>query len=156
MFGQKPHIIDARIMRTTYGLASNHPFDPNVHPMEKRHVVEDVALCKDCFDVLVEEGDIVHVGENKRFPNYQPTETSQTSVAFRFFTSTNPGAKYTTDPSVGPSIGNVLVESPDVSQGTNRKLDVCVYFGGTEIKVTAIDKTSGNAATAYLDFLYKH
>ena len=156
MFGQKPQMIDARIMRTTYGLETYHPFNPSVHPMEKRRVVEDVALCKDCFNVLVKEGDIVHVGEKKRFANYQPIETSQTSVAFNFFTSTYPGAKYITDASVGPSIGNVIVESPNVSLGTDRKLDVCVYFGGTEIKVTAIDKTSGNTATAYLDFLCKH
>lgn len=155
MFGQKPHAIDSRIMSTTYGFKTNHRFDPKRHPMEKRHVVENVAWCKDCFVILAEENELVKIGEIKRFPNYQPLRGSQTSVEFTFFTSTDPKAKYITDDAVGPSIGKVVVESPDISKGTNRSIDVCVYFGGTEIKVTAIDLTSRNTATAYLDFLCK-
>lgn len=153
MFGQKPNIVDSRIMSTTYGLGVYNRFNSSVHPMEKRLKIEGVVWCKDCFDVLVKENDIVKVGEKKNFRNYQPIEKSQTRVTFQFYNSANPGAKYTTDAAVGSSIGEVIVESPDVSKGTDRKIDVCMTFGGTEIKVTAIDRTSGNTATAYLDFL---
>ncbi|KAJ7353754.1 hypothetical protein OS493_032624 [Desmophyllum pertusum] len=67
MFGQKPNIVDSRIMSTTYGFDVYQPFDSNIHPIEKRHVIEGVAWCKDCFVVLVKENDIVRVGENKIF-----------------------------------------------------------------------------------------
>lgn len=154
MFGQKPNIVDSRIMSTTYGFGTNHRFDVKVHPIEKRQVVEGVAWCKDCFVVLVKENEIVKVGEKKSFKNYRPLTASQTSVRFNFYHSTNPEAKYTTDAAVGAAIGNVVVESPDISKGTDRQIDICVTFGGTEIKVTAIDRTSGNTATAYLDFLF--
>ena len=153
MFGQKPNIIDSRVMSTTYGFGTNHCFDNEVHPIEKRHVVEGVAWCKDCFVVMVKENEIVQVGEKRSFPNYKPLEKSQTEVAFKFYNSGNPEAKYTTDAVVGSSIGKVIVQSPDVSRGTDRKIDVFMTFGGTEIKVTAIDRTSGKTATAYLDFL---
>lgn len=153
MFGQKPNIVDSRIMSTTYGFDTNHRFDYEVHPIEKRHVVEGVAWCKDCFVVLVKENEIVQVGEKRSFPNYRPLEKSQTTVGFQFYNSANPEAKYTTDAAVGPSIGKVVVQSPDVSKGTDRNIDVCMTFGGTEIKVTAIDRTSGSTATAHLDFL---
>lgn len=156
IFGQKPHVIDSGIMRTTYGLDTNHPFDPNVHHEDKKHVVEGIPWCKDCFDVLVKEEDVVHVGETKRFSNYQPIEKSQTGVSFRFFTSSSAAAKYITDAAVGSSIGQVVVKSPEIWKGSDRRLDICVHFGGTEIKVTAIDMTIGNTATAYLDFLCKH
>ena len=129
MFGQKPNIVDSRIMSTTYGFDVYQPFDSNIHPIEKRHVIEGVAWCKDCFVVLVKENDIVRVGENKIFPNYRPISRNQTRVLFDFYNSTNPEAKYTTDAAVGPSIGKVIVESPDVSKGTDRKIDVCVAFG---------------------------
>lgn len=56
---------------------------------------------------------------------------------------------------MGPSIGKVDVDSPDTSKGRERNIELCIFFGGTEIKVTGIDKTSGNAATVYLDFLTK-
>lgn len=155
MFGQKPHIIDSRVMSTTYGFDTYHHFDPSIHPVEKRCVIEGTALCKDCFVKLVREGEIVKVGQTKRFPNYEPLRKDQTSVTFNFYTSTDPDARYVTDAAVGPSIGRVTVQSPNISFGSNRKIDACVYFGGTEIKATAIDKTSGNTATAYLDFLCK-
>ena len=150
MFGQKPNIIDSRIMSTTYGFGTNHPFNDKVHPIEKRHVVEGVVWCKDCFVVLAKENEIVKAGEKRSFPNYRPLEKSQKSVTFN---SSDPEVKYTTDAAVGPSIGKVIVQSPDISRGKDRGIDVCVTFGGTEIKVTAIDKTSGKTPTAYLDFL---
>ena len=153
MFGQKPNVVVSRIMSTTYGFDTNYPFDPNLHPIEKRHVIDGVAYCKDCFVVLIKENDIVRTGEKKIFPNYRPLEESQTACAFSFFTSTNPDTKYTTDAAVSNFIGKVVVESPDVTKGTHRMIDLCVAFGGTEIKATAIDKSSGNTATVYLDFL---
>ena len=156
MFGQKPRVIDSRIMCTTYGFHIYRPFNPSVHPIEKKYVAEDDTWCKDCFEVLVKENETVKIGKMKRFSNYKPLMRSQTSVEFDFFTSTDPKAKYITDDTVGPSIGKVVVKSPDISKGTDRSLDVCVYFGGTEIKVTAIDLTSRNTATVYLDFLCKN
>ena len=80
---------------------------------------------------------------------------SQTSVRFDFFTSKSPDAKYITDDGVSTSIGYVQVESPDTSRGTNREIRLSALFGGTEIKVTAFDVTSGHSATARLDFLSK-
>ena len=156
MFGQKPHIIESRVMLTTYGFDTHHRFNPNVHPIENRCVIEGVAWCKDIFVTLAREGDIVKVGEMRRFPNYRPLQASQTSAKFNFFTSSDPEAKYITDAAVGLPIGKVVVKSPDISKGTERNIDVCVFFGGTEIKVTAIDMTSHNTDTAYLNFLCKN
>ena len=153
IFGLKPNIVELRMMSTTYGFGTNHRFNPDVHPIEKKQVIEGVDWCKDCFDVMIKENDMVRVEESRKFPDYRPLRASQMSACFKFYNSTDPNAKYTTDDAVGPSIGEVTVESPDISRGTDRKIDVCVTFGGTEIKATAIDKTSGNTATVYLDFL---
>lgn len=155
MFGQKPRVIDSRIMSTTYGFHIYRPFNPRFHPIEKKYDVEDGSWCKDCFEVLVKENETVKIGEMKRFSNYKPLKRSQTSVEFNFFTSTDPNANYITDNAVGLSIGKVVVKSPDILK-PDRSLDVCVYFGGTEIKVTAIDLTSRNTSTVYLDFLCKN
>jgi len=156
MFGQKPHIIDSRVMSTTYGVEAVCDFDPNIHPIVKKHVVEGVAVCTDCFVVLVREGEVVKVGQRKQFSHFRPLYRGQTGGEFNFHTSTDPKAKYTTDAAVGPLIGKVLVKSPDISKGTDRIFEVCLLFGGTEIKVTAIDRASGHTATANLDFLCKH
>jgi len=154
MFGQKPAVVTSRVMATTYGFKISENFDPKIHDPGKKIVAEGIARCKDVFDIVVKENDVVEVGEKKRFTR-KPLYSDQKQICFPFFTSTDPNVKYTTDSSVGPSIGEVTVDSPDTSKGKNREVELCVFFGGTEIKATAIDKTSGNAATVYLDFLTK-
>ena len=154
MFGQKPTVVVSRVMSTTYGFEVSANFDPKKHDSKKKIIVEGNAMCKDIFDIIVKENDVVEVGETKRFTR-SPLYSDQKDAKFSFFTSTDPNVKYTTDSSVGPSIGTLVVDSPDTSKGTNRNIELSIFFGGTEIKATVVDETSGSAATAYLDFLTK-
>lgn len=154
MFGQRPGIIASRFVPTTYGIEVYRRFDASVHPIEKMDEVEGVIYCKGCLDVLVKEGEIIQVEEKRHF-SYAPTTSSQTAVGVEFYTPSNPDARYISDPGVGPSIGKIIVPSPDISRGKDREISICLYFGGTEIKVTVIDVASKNTGTAYLDFLFK-
>lgn len=154
MFGQTSTIVSSRVMATTYGFRCFANFDPKIHPLEKKEIYDGDAKCKDIFKVVVTENDVVKVGERKVFTQV-PVYSDQTLVEIMFFTSKDPSVKYTTDPPVGPSIGKMTVKSPDISKGTNRPIEISIYFGGTEIQATALDKTSGNTATVNLDFLCK-
>ena len=154
MFGQKPTTVTSRVMATTYGFEIYRNFDPEVDPLEKKLDVEGTAKCKNVFDVVVKENDSVNVGETKRFIRH-PIYSDQKNAKFEFYTSTNPNVKYTTDSTVGPSIGKMEVDSPDTSKGKDREIELSIFFGETEIKATAIDKTSGNVANVKLDFLSK-
>ena len=151
MFGQRPTTVNSRIMATTYGFAMWVNLNPKVHRLVKKEVIEGKAKCKDYFNVVVKENEAVKVGEKRCFL----LRDKQDEISVPFFTSTDPKVEYTTDPTVGPSIGEMVVSSPDTSKGKDRDIEVSVYFGETEIKATAVDKTSGNTATAYLDFLCK-
>ena len=154
IFGKKPDIVSSRIMATTYGFGTHEAFDSKVHPRHKMIIVEGVAKCKDIFKVVVTENDVIRVGEKKIFIQC-PLYSDQKSVNIQFFTSTDPNVKYTTDATVGPLSGKLIVESPDISKGKNREIQINIYFGETEIKATAIDMTSKNTANAYFDFLCK-
>jgi len=153
MFGQKPATISSRVMATTYGFKCWHKFDPKIHDPLKKVEVEGIEMCI-IFDVIVKENEAVEVGETKRVIRC-PLRSNQKSAAFTFYTSTNPDVKYIKDPTVGPSIGKVTVDSPDTSKGKDRDIELAMFFGGTEIKASAIDKTSGNVAAVELDFLSK-
>lgn len=154
MFGQKTTTVSSRIMATTYGFSGWSNFDPEIHDPQKKVIVEGVEKCKDLFNVIVKENEVVKVGDTKRVIRH-PIYSDQKAALIEFYTSTDPNVKYTTDSTVGPSIGKMVVDSPDTSKGTSREIELCIFFGGTEIKATAIDKTSGNAATVKLDFLSK-
>ena len=110
MFGQKPTIVTSRVMSTTYGFRIYREFDPTKHDPKKIIIAEGIALCKEIFDVVVKESDVVELGETKRFTRL-PLYNDQTEVRFPFYTSTDPNVKYTTDSSVGPSIGALVVDS---------------------------------------------
>lgn len=154
MFGQKPETISSRIMATTYGFGTNHTFNPKTDDPLKKFTVLGVEKCKDIFEIIVKENESIKVGEKRNFTQF-PLYPQQKQVRFPFYTSTDVNVKYITDSSVGPEIGNVTVESPDTSLGKKREIELSVFFGGTEIKATAVDKASMNTAVVYLDFLCK-
>ncbi|XP_058941886.2 heat shock 70 kDa protein 12A [Pocillopora verrucosa] len=154
MFGQKPEVISSRIMATTYGFGGIRSFNPKTDDPKKKFIVLGEEKCNDIFEIIVKENESVKVGEKRCFTRH-PLYPDQKNAMIRFYTSTDVNVKYTTDHSVGPSIGNLSVESPNTSLGKNRDIELSVFFGGTEIKATAVDKASMNTAVVYLDFLCK-
>ena len=153
IFGKKPGIVSSRIMATTYGFGTNTVFDSKVYPLDKKIIVDGKAKCKDIFRIVVKEDDVIKVGKKKVFIQY-PLHGDKEMFRIPFFTSADGNVQYTTDASVEP-LGDLFIKSPDVSKGENRKIKVKIYFGETEIKVTAKDKTSKKTATVYFDFLSK-
>ena len=154
MFGKKPSIVNSRKMASTYGHRINKRFDPDKHPANKKTFYDGVAFCKDIFSVVVKEDESIKTGEKKQF-SLAPVYKDQTRVGFSFFGSSNPNVEYTTDPGVGSILGEMTVDSPDTTKGIDRSIKLILHFGGTEIKATAVDDTSGNTAVVYLDFLCK-
>ena len=152
-FGKLPNEVISRIMTVTYGFSTYQDFNPKVHSVEKREIVEGVAKCKDIFYIIVSMNEVVKQGDTKSF-NVSPIRSDQNQVSFDFFTSSCSDPKYVTDVSVKPlTTKPLIVDSPDTSKGTSREIELRLYFGGTEIKATAIDKTSKNSKVLYLTFL---
>lgn len=154
MFAQNPHLLSARIMARTYGIDINEQFCPDKHPVDKRTSIEGVDFCEDVFDPLVKENEEVKVGEKRTF-FFSPVHPLQTVARLKFFSTNKAEAAFITDPDVEAENVEFEVISPDVSKGLNRKIELDVYFGGTEIKVRAIDVTSGGSAKASLRLITK-
>jgi len=152
MFGKRPNIVVERCLSETFGTDIVQPFLRGVHPKEKLQYIGDEMKCKDIFFVLARENETVKIGESKKTSRYSPVRENQTSVRFDFFTSTNPEARYTTDTGVRRLPGYIQVESPDTSKGTNRSVELRLYFE-TEIRAVGVDIESGKEASTYIDFL---
>lgn len=152
MFGKRPHIVVERCLSETFGTDCYQSFLPGVHPMEKLRIVEGEAMCCDIFSVLARENEIVKIGESKKTSRYSPVRENQTRVRFDFFTSTNSEVRYITDAGVRRLPGYIKVESPDTSKGTDRSIELRLYFE-TEIKAVGVDVETGKEASTYIDFL---
>lgn len=153
MFGKNPAKIAERVVSMTYGADCSRKFDKSIHPGGKRFVADGREMCRDLFNLFVKEDEVATLGgEVKRM--YVPLRAHDTLISFGFYVATNPNTKFITDEGV-TKIGSVNVESPDVSRGRDRDIEVCMHFGGTEIVATAVDVTSGNKAETSLNFFHK-
>ncbi|XP_020617392.1 heat shock 70 kDa protein 12A-like isoform X4 [Orbicella faveolata] len=150
IFGKKPSKITERVVCTTYGADSCPDFVEGVHPEEKKFIADGVEKCDDVFNCFVKENKAVKLGE-RITKRYKPVYANQTRLQCGFYVTGNPNTQFVTDPGV-TKIGSVVVKSPDIWRGKDRKIEVCMYFGGTEITATAWDVSSGNKAQTTLDF----
>lgn len=58
------------MMFMMYGFGINYCFNFDVYFIEKKEVIEGVDWCKDCFDVMIKENDMVRVEESRKFLDY--------------------------------------------------------------------------------------
>lgn len=151
IFGHDPDIIAARIVKYTYGVRINTPFNNNKHPEVKKTLIKGKEYCTDTFDIHVNKGKLVHCNEETN-SNYSPLYEDQTSVKFRVFVSDKEYPQYT-DEEGCKEVGSLTVPMPDTTGGTNGTVNVKFKFGATKITVEGFDETSKNSVNVKIDFL---
>ena len=153
LFGKTPAKISERVVSTTYGTGCCRAFLEGVHPEEKKVLVDGVAKCNGMLTFFVKENASVRVGE-KVTKMYKPLRADTENFTYDFYSAGNPDSQFTTDPGV-TMLGSVTVKSPETWRGKDRKIEVSMYFGRTEITATALDVSSGNVKQTTIDFLNK-
>ncbi|MEC4880158.1 MAG: Hsp70 family protein [Scytonema sp. PMC 1070.18] len=152
--GLNPEMIRTRCSRLTYGCKSRAIFNPDKDPENKKFHSKDIKgggwYCTDRFSIFVLAGD--SVGVNKTVMHrFLPTEHNQTKFKLEFYATKKQEVRYTDEEGV-TKIGELTVEIQDTTGGLNREVEVTMYFGKTEIKVEAKDKTSGKKYDTELHF----
>ena len=154
MFGKDPEAVQERVLAETYGTKTTDNFDPRHDAEAKLEMINGVQKCRDRFWVLAEANEIIKTNESRKTHKFFPVYPNQTSVGFEFYTTKRSSVRYVTDEGVKRLPGRTLtVSSPDTTKGTDRTVQLKMYFGGTEIKVTAVDCETENADTVFIDFL---
>lgn len=182
LFGLDPTIVNVRRSRLTYGVSVLNRFITDYHPMEKKIVKDNIEWCADIFDkfVLVDQsiglGDIV-------IRKYTPARHNQAQCIISFYCSESDKPIYVTDPGVRKIgtyefvilsidlflffIGTLVLDmfyngysSTDqntltTNKNQRREIQTRMVFGDTEIKVSALDVTTGKCVRATIDFLNK-
>ena len=153
MFGLDPTVVRVRRSALTYGVGVLNRFLPGKHPPEKRIKKDSIEWCTDIFDTFVTVDQSIALGE-KVTRRYTPAKSYQTSTIIGVYCSEKEHVMYTTDPGVRRG-GELYLEMPDTTGGKGRELEMTMMFGDTEIRVEAIDLTSGTVAHCAIDFLNK-
>lgn len=153
LYGHKPNSITGRIVRYTYGVRANTPFDNTIHPNAKKIVVGGVEYCADTFSIHVRVDDSHEIGKPQEVQTYTICEPNGKLLNFAIFCSVIKEPKFTTD--LGCHLlGELTLDMPDISKGKDRGANVCMTFFDSEIKITAVDKDDQEkSVSTYVDFL---
>jgi len=165
-FGLQPGVVVTRKSRLTYGVSVLNRFRRGVDPESKLLVREGIEWCTDVFDSLVSVGESVAVGDTV-VRRYAPAAASQRLSVFTIYSTDKPHPRFVTDRGV-KKCGTLRLEleptdaaaaadqeGPPAAAAGPREVQARMTFGDTEIKVLALDVSTGKAVRACIDFLSK-
>ncbi|KAI9015286.1 hypothetical protein CLU79DRAFT_797009 [Phycomyces nitens] len=142
MFGLNPSKVSHRVLRRTYGLIVNEPFNPLTDPPEKRRVEPDGdVICDDCFDVYATKGECIAINAcvSKELSFYYPGTYIIDLYAYDIDENT---PRFVTDPGVR-KVAEIRFRTPTLpGVKNNEKIFFAteMYFGKTEIVTKLIIK----------------
>ena len=159
-FGLDPNIIKIRRPKLTYGVGVLNKFIEGKHDKSKLVIGKDgTQWVTDIFDPFVRTGQAISQGQLVT-RSYTPAKSNQKMMEINVFASENDAVMYITDKGV-KRCATLKVDLADLaplppsSKGSRkrRELQLTMYFGQTEIRVTAYDVTTGRLIKADIDFM---
>lgn len=151
-FGYNPKVINPRISRFTYGIATNKRFRPHTDPEDKKQIVNEIMYCRDRFGKHVERGQPIEVGEITDQRTYNPLKNNQRKVVLPLYASPSVDPEYIDEEGCS-YVGEVEIDMPDITGGSEREVIVGMIFGETEINVEAVLKSTGDKVKSRFNFL---
>lgn len=156
-FGIDPSVITVRRSKLTYGASVLHRFIRGKHPESKLVVREGVEWCKDVFDVFVGADQVIRSGDVV-IRQYIPATPSQKRITVDIYCTERHDPQFISDSDVKKCANICLdlsAEDARILSGSTgrRRIQTQFLFSDTEIKVTALDGTTGKRVDASIDFL---
>ena len=154
MFGLDPTAVRVRRSRLTYGVGVLNKFDSQKHPKDKYVMKDHREWCKDVFETFVKVDQSVAIGEQV-VRCYTPARPNQKTLVINIYSSSSPHVQFVTEDHV-TKCGTLRIDvSESQALKQRRKLHVSMQYGETEIKVSAVDESTGKCVHASIDFLNK-
>ncbi|CAH1784619.1 unnamed protein product [Owenia fusiformis] len=156
LFGMDPGVVSVRRSRMTYGVGVLNRFNKDKHPKDKKISKDGTDWCTDVFDKFVKCDQSVGLGDTV-LRCYTPAKPGQKSSVINIYSTDKDNVKFITDPSV-KKCGTLVLDLEEDQYATlprRREIQTRMIFGGTEIKVSALDVATGKCVKSSIDFLNK-
>jgi len=153
LLGKDPSLIRFRKMRATYGIGATIPFVPGIHDESKKHTLNDKPgyWCKDVLDKFVVSGEEVQV-DKAVIRNYKPQTENQRYMSLAVYISPlNKDIMYV-DSGAVRKLGEIVIDMLDTTGGLDRAVEVNMFFGKSELQVSAVESVSQKKYKAVLTF----
>ncbi|CAG2206697.1 unnamed protein product [Mytilus edulis] len=149
-FGFNPKVISPRIIRYTFGFGTNMQFRPHTDPEDKKHFTNNKMYCRDRFGKHVARGEPMESEEVTNKKTYNPLKETQNKIELPIYSSRSEDPQYV-DEEDCMYIGKFEVDLSDV-RGSDREVEIGMRFGGTDLAVEAIVKSTGQKIEANFSF----
>lgn len=150
IYGHHPSAVISRISRFTYGVGTYVPFDPRVHSVMRKVVLDGKELCQGVFDKHVEIEQEVYVGLASPEQTYIPPSKKSKIIKGKIYASKEKSPMYTSGCN---EIGCIKVDVSDIKNYKDREVVVKMIYGRTELLVDARKVKTGEKVNVCLDFL---
>ena len=151
IFGHKRKDISTRMSQFTIGFKMYNYYNPKIHPQETEiEQIDREMLVRDCFEKLVDIGQVLPLNEISRKKGVMPTGNN-TYFDIHLYASQQPDPIFVHEPGCF-KIGEVHVDCKD-EKGNVKGATVQLIFGGTEFEVQAIHNVTGKKTKATFSFL---
>ncbi|KAI9015292.1 hypothetical protein CLU79DRAFT_820496 [Phycomyces nitens] len=154
MFGLNPSKVSHRVLRRTYGIRANRPFDPLKDPADKKDTAPDNELiCRDCFFVYGTKGESIDINAciSKELFIYYPSDFK---VDLYAYDSNKKLPRFVTDPGVH-KVSEFNCTTPTLPGVKANEKVFCIaemYFGKTEIITKLLVKGNTFIYTSAFDY----
>lgn len=133
-------------------------FNAEQHPKSKMVRKDGIEWCTEVFDVFVTVDQPMALGDTV-VRKYAPAKVGQKTCIINIFSSEKSEVKFVTDVGV-IKCGTLTLCLTDIASADGhapklREIQAVMTFGDTEIKVDAVDVTTGTSVGASIDFLNK-
>lgn len=150
IFGHDPSAIKTRVSKFTYGVRTYSNFDPAIHDLNRKVIIDGIEKCQGLFDKHVEIDQEVYVGFASPEKSYFPVSKRSGRMSGKVFASTERNPLYTDG---SKFLGKLDTDLSDIPRHRDRELVIKLIYGETELRVEARKKKTGDIVRASLDFL---
>jgi hypothetical protein len=150
IFGHSPEQISSRVVRFTYGVAVEGPFQKGYHPEDKRVQRGDEEFCRDLFSKLIEVDSDAGVSDTIK-KTYDKIDQNK-PLSISIYVSKKPNPLLVTEEGC-TRLGEIMINVPLGGWRKNATVEVEIGFGGTEFKVRATEVQTQIQQEATFDFL---
>ncbi|XP_076081761.1 heat shock 70 kDa protein 12A-like isoform X1 [Mytilus galloprovincialis] len=150
LFGHKPDYIQSRVMRCSYGVKTNLPWNEKKYDRKHYVLMDGEERCDDIFSLIVEKNESVEAGMIVKKSFFTPFK-HQVSMDIMVYVSEEATPGYVDDDTC------YLLCKPTITFidtcEDRRWVDVEFVLGNTEIDLKAHDRNSGKAISAKFNLI---
>lgn len=150
-FGHVPQAISRRSARHTYGIQTWPPFEKDIHPENKKTVMNGKVRCKDVFFKYVQKGESIYPGF-KKSQIFNTLGVAKDVLECAVFISEDPNPLFVDEPGCR-RLGILKIPLNKGNKTSRGEMEETMIFGETELRVRAEDLFTGNVQEITFDLL---